>query len=137
MREPYFNEAGYEGLQGQEGSRRASGLYSERVFLRTRGFVVGALERVGRERKEEKEVVGEGPGSGLEGLEDVVRWVYWDPRGPGLLGEVIRDLEGVLRRSEQRSGEEVGREEEDGLTVVSKGVCIPLRRALERLRELM
>ncbi|RMY99778.1 hypothetical protein D0860_08214 [Hortaea werneckii] len=134
VREPYFNEAGYEGLQGQEGSRRASGLYSERVFLRTRGFVVGALERVGKEKKEE--VLG-AEGSGVEGLEDVVRWVYWDSRGPGLLGEVVGDLEGVLRRSEQRSGEEVGREEEDGLTVVSKGVCIPLRRALERLRELM
>ncbi|KAI7371784.1 hypothetical protein KC354_g325 [Hortaea werneckii] len=134
VREPYFNEAGYEGLQGTEGSRRASGLYSERVFLRTRGFVVGALERVGRE-----EMVG--GGSGVEGLEDVVRWVYWDPRGPRLLGEVIGDLEGVLGRSEGRRGgeeEEEGPErEEDGLTVVSRGVCIPLRRALERLRELV
>ncbi|RMY84074.1 hypothetical protein D0862_11511 [Hortaea werneckii] len=131
--EPYFNEAGYEGLQGTEGSRRASGLYSERGFLRTRGFVVGALERVGKDEGEE----GGGGGSGLEGLEDVVRWVYWDPRGPRLLGEVIGELEGILERSERRGGEEVGEKEEDGLTVVSKGVCIPLRRALERLRELL
>ncbi|GAB1737011.1 hypothetical protein NU219Hw_g374t1 [Hortaea werneckii] len=134
VREPYFNEAGYEGLQGTEGSRRASGLYSERVFLRTRGFVVGALERVGKGEGEEN--VG-GGGSGLEGLEDVVRWVYWHPRGPRLLGEVIGDLEGILERSEGRGGEEVGEKEEDGLTVVSKGVCIPLRRAMERLRELL
>ncbi|KAI6909931.1 hypothetical protein KC334_g3736 [Hortaea werneckii] len=42
VREPYFNEAGYEGLQGTEGSRRASGLYSER------GLWLGRLRGLGR-----------------------------------------------------------------------------------------
>ncbi|KAK6409246.1 hypothetical protein LTR95_018334, partial [Oleoguttula sp. CCFEE 5521] len=41
--EPYFNEAGYEPLAGQSGSKRPSALYNERTFLRANGFVIGAV----------------------------------------------------------------------------------------------
>ncbi|TKA76212.1 hypothetical protein B0A55_06595 [Friedmanniomyces simplex] len=123
VREPYFNEAGYETLAGLESSRRPSALYSERTFLRARTFVLTALGRVGRDGT----VAG---ARDLEGLGEVVRWEYYAEGGPGLLGKVIKDVEAVLERSE-KGGEEV-----DGLTVMSKGACIPLRRVLGRLKEL-
>ncbi|KAK5130093.1 hypothetical protein LTR08_002481 [Meristemomyces frigidus] len=126
VREPYFNEAGYEHLRGLEGSRRASGLYSERTYLRARTFVITALERV-------PGVAGEGP-KGLEGLEVVIEHLYRSPSGPRLLGKVVEDLQLVLEKSESASGGGGG--EPDGLTVMSRGVCIPLRRVLERLRGL-
>jgi ubiquitin-conjugating enzyme E2 O len=64
------------------------------------------------------------------GLEDVIRWVYHDSRGPKLLAATIKNVEEALEKS-QSDGEL------DGLTVMSKGACISLRRVLERLRELV
>ncbi|KAK3622714.1 hypothetical protein LTR56_022007 [Elasticomyces elasticus] len=119
VKEPYFNEAGYEALAGLEESRRPSALYNERVYLRARGFVVVALRREGGEAR------------GLEGLRDVVGWCYGEG-GLGLLEKVIEGVVGVLERSEEGGGGE----EVDGLRVVSKGVCIPLRRVLGSLMEL-
>lgn len=120
VREPYFNEAGYEPLVGLESSKRPSAVYSERVFIRSKTFLLAALRGL-REGDE---------GSAVEGVEDVLRWVYKDGQGPKLLEVVIKEVEEVLQRSE---GE---RMETDGLTVMAKGACIPLRRVLERLREL-
>ncbi|TKA28804.1 hypothetical protein B0A54_15993, partial [Friedmanniomyces endolithicus] len=122
VKEPYFNEAGYETLAGLESSRRPSALYNERTFLRARTFIITALARVGKD--------GSARGRNLEGVGDVVRWEYYDDGGPRGLEKVIEDVEGVLERSE-KGGEEV-----DGLTVMSKGACIPLRRVLVRLKEL-
>ncbi|KAK1072177.1 hypothetical protein LTR74_002751 [Friedmanniomyces endolithicus] len=122
VKEPYFNEAGYETLAGLESSRRPSALYNERTFLRARTFVITALARVGKE--------GVATWRDLKGVGDVVRWEYYDEDGPRGLQKVIQDVEGVLERSE-KGGEEV-----DGLTVMSKGACIPLRRVLVRLKEL-
>ncbi|KAK0884011.1 hypothetical protein LTR87_002232 [Friedmanniomyces endolithicus] len=122
VKEPYFNEAGYETLAGLESSRRPSALYNERTFLRARTFVITALARVGKD--------GVATGRDLEGVGDVVRWEYYAEGGPRGLENVIKDVEGVLERSE-KGGEEV-----DGLTVMSKGACIPLRRVLVRLKEL-
>lgn len=120
VKEPYFNEAGYEPLAGLESSKRPSALYSERTFLKARTFVITALTRTNDSR------LGP-PARDLEGLESVVRWLYEVPGGPRLIDKVVRDLEEVLRRSE------VGGEEPDGVAVMSRGLCIPLRRALDRL----
>ncbi|KAK5126045.1 hypothetical protein LTR85_011400 [Meristemomyces frigidus] len=122
VREPYFNEAGYEPLAGLESSKRPSALYSETTYLRARTFVITALSRL----QDDSDL----PGRSLEGLEDAVRWLYWAPDGPRLVDKVVLNLEEVLKRSE------AGDAEPDGLTVMSKGVCIPLRRVLERLRQL-
>ena len=121
VKEPYFNEAGYEPLVGLESSRRSSVLYSERVYLKARTFVIAALTRVRS---------GEGV-VGLEGLEDVVRWVYLEAGVPTLLDVIVADVEAVLERSERE-----GQEEDIGLLVMSKGACIPLRRVVKRLKEL-
>ncbi|KAK5108556.1 hypothetical protein LTR62_008213 [Meristemomyces frigidus] len=127
VREPYFNEAGYEHLAGLDSSRRAAGLYGERVSLRARGFVVVALE------DRASSGVDKAVLRGLEGFEDVVKWLYYAPAGPRLLGRVIEESEVVLSRS---ISPEEAVQEVDGVRVMSKGACIPLRRVLERLRGL-
>ena len=117
VREPYFNEAGYEPLASLESLRRPSAMYSERTFLRARTFVISALLRL-----------GSADAAGVEGLEHVLRWLYRDGSGPRLLHKTAEDVRTVLERSER------GSEEPDGLSVMSKGACIPLRRVLDRLR---
>jgi ubiquitin-conjugating enzyme E2 O len=117
VREPYFNEAGYEGLVGNEESKRPSALYSERVFLRAQGFLISAVEQTGTV-------------SGLAGMENVVRWLYRDEKGPRLLDVATRAVEKTLERSRGSTGEL------DGLTVMSKGACTSLSRVLEMLKGL-
>ncbi|KAF2207278.1 hypothetical protein CERZMDRAFT_13977, partial [Cercospora zeae-maydis SCOH1-5] len=116
VREPYYNEAGYEALVGDEASKRPSALYSERVFLRAKGFLITALT----------ELDTTDATTGLRGLEDVIRWTYHQESGPKLLQATIANVKEVLERSN-------GTAEADGLTIMSKGACIPLRRVLERL----
>ncbi|EMD01106.1 hypothetical protein BAUCODRAFT_62478 [Baudoinia panamericana UAMH 10762] len=118
VREPYFNEAGYEPLQGLESSQRPSALYNERTFLRSRTFVVSALRKL------------EDNGTGLEGVADVVAWNYKAAEGPRLIDRVVSATEDILKKSESADAEL------DGMTIMSKGACIPLRRVLERLRNL-
>ncbi|KAM3425732.1 hypothetical protein BST61_g7665 [Cercospora zeina] len=113
VREPYYNEAGYEALVGDAASKRPSALYSERGFLRAKGFLITALE-------------GLDTTTGLIGLKDIIRWTYYQESGPKLLQATIANVKEVLERSN-------GTEEADGLTTMSKGACIPLRRVLERL----
>ncbi|KAK4626991.1 putative ubiquitin-conjugating enzyme E2 25 [Fulvia fulva] len=117
VREPYYNEAGYEALVGSEASKRPSALYSERIFLRSKGFLITALANTDT-------------ASGLKGLEDVIGWLYRHSAGPKLLDEAVKTVEEVLRRSEG------GGAEPDGLTVMSRGASVSLRRALTRLQEL-
>lgn len=116
VREPYFNEAGYEPLAGLESSKRPSALYSERAYLRSRTFVIKALTWMQSEEA--------GTGTAIEGLQDVVRIVY---KVDGMLARVVRDVEDVIQKSESGTGEP------NGLTVISKGACIPLKRIRDRL----
>jgi ubiquitin-conjugating enzyme E2 O len=116
VREPYFNEAGYEPLAGMESAKRPSALYSERAYLRSLTFVIKALMWVASEQG--------GSGTPVEGLVEVLKKVY---KEDVLLRRVVGDLEGVIERSES------GLEEADGLRVVSKGACIPLKRIREQL----
>ena len=122
VREPYFNEAGYEPLVGEESSKRPSRLYNERVYLRSRFFVLQAVKWLDSEQGDS--------GTSIEGVEDVVRWLYKASDGPELLEKVVADVEAVLEKSES------GGEEPDRLSIISKGACIPLRRVRDRLREL-
>lgn len=124
VREPYFNEAGYEPLAGLESSRRPSVLYNERTFLRSCGFLISAVAAVKQD-----------PPStlpGLHALHDEIRWLYTDARGPKLLTTALSKVEKVLQNSDKEE-----KVEPDGAAVMSKGACIPLRRVLDRLRSLM
>jgi len=122
VKEPYFNEAGYEHLAELEASKRPSALYSERTYLRAKGFAITALARLAGSNSDKA--------SGLEGLESIIRWSYTSPGGPRLIDKLVKDVEHVLGRSDQST------QEYDGLTIMSKGACIPLRRVLERLKQL-
>ncbi|KAM0718516.1 hypothetical protein Q7P37_005586 [Cladosporium fusiforme] len=121
VREPYFNEAGYEPLAGLESSKRPSALYNERTFLRSSGFLISAVDAV----KKETQLAG------LEALRDEVRWLYVHSEGPKLLRTALDRVEGILQRSDQEE-----KVEPDGATVMSKGACIPLRRVFDRLGNL-
>jgi ubiquitin-conjugating enzyme E2 O len=120
VREPYYNEAGYEMFVGEEANKRPSALYSERVFIRAKGFLITALEETTT-----------GLVSGLKGLEDIVQWLYWEEAGPRLLDATLAQVEEVLEKSDHAVGGEP-----DGVTLMSKGACIPLRRVLARLQAL-
>ncbi|KAK3056696.1 hypothetical protein LTR09_002489 [Extremus antarcticus] len=123
VREPYFNEAGYEPLAGLESSKRPSALYNERTYLRANSFLVRAIDWINSPEDDS------GCAS-IDGVKDVVRWLYKDADGKKLLKRRIEDVEAILEKSEGSTAES------DGLTSMSKGACIPLRRALARLKEL-
>lgn len=114
VREPYYNEAGYEALVGTEESKNSSSLYSERVFLRAKGFLITALTKLDS-------------APGLSGIEDIIHHLYREKSGPKLLDCAIDDVEEVLKKSD-------GAVRSDGLTIMSKGACIPLRRVLDSLK---
>jgi len=121
VKEPYFNEAGYEPLAGLESSKRPSAIYNESTFLKARAFVMTALSRLIQDGSHAQD---------LEGITDVVLWSYIASTGPRLIDKVVSDMEEVLRRSE------AGEAEHDSYSTMSKGACIALRRVLEKLHEL-
>lgn len=124
VRQPYFNEAGYEPLAGLESSKRPSALYNERTFLRSSGFLISAVEGVKNNSKL----------AGIEGLREEVRYLYVQPDGPKLLHTAVERVEDILQQSDKEEKVEL-----DGavMNVMSKGACIPLRRVLDRLRSLI
>jgi ubiquitin-conjugating enzyme E2 O len=123
VREPYFNEAGYEPLAGLESSKRPSALYNERTFLRSSGFLISAVAAVKANSKL----------AGLEALHEEVKWLYVQQDGPKLLHTAVEKVEDILRHSDKEEKVEL-----DGavINVMSKGACILLRRVLDRLKSL-
>jgi ubiquitin-conjugating enzyme E2 O len=124
VRQPYFNEAGYEPLAGLESSKRPSALYNERTFLRSNGFLISAVQAV----------KGNSKLAGIEGLRDEIRYLYVLPDGPKLLHTAVEKVDDILQRSDKEEKVEL-----DGATidVMSKGACIPLKRVLDRMRGLI
>ncbi|SLM38061.1 Ubiquitin-conjugating enzyme/RWD-like [Lasallia pustulata] len=77
VKEPYYNEAGFDVLVGTEESRIPSIHYSERAYVMAKGFIIHALQHP------------------VGGLEDVIIWLYLLPDGPQLLRHVIAESEAV------------------------------------------
>ncbi|THX88634.1 hypothetical protein D6D05_01661 [Aureobasidium pullulans] len=121
VREPYYNEAGFEPLQGLPSINQNSVAYTERTYLRARAFLISPVSRLCR-----------GETAGLEGLENVLRWLYINSDGAKLLPKAIKAAHTILRNSEE--GAEV--EARDGLSVVSRGAALPLKRVVARLEQL-
>jgi ubiquitin-conjugating enzyme E2 O len=121
VREPYYNEAGFEPLQGLSSINQNSVAYTERTYLRARAFLISPVSRLGR-----------GETAGLEGLENVLRWLYTDADGAKLLPKATSAAHTILRNSED--GAKV--EARDGLSVVSRGAALPLKRVVARLEQL-
>ena len=95
--------------------------YTERTYLRARAFLISPVSRLGR-----------GETAGLEGLEHVLRWLYTDADGARLLPKAISAAHTILKNSEDGAKVEV----RDGLSVVSRGAALPLKRVVTRLEQL-
>ena len=67
---------------------------------------------------------------GAECFEDVLRWLYLHPSGPRLLGKAIKAGKDILANSQ------VAGAEKDGLTAVSRGAALLLKRVVDQLEEL-
>ena len=101
-------------------------LYSERTYLMARAFLEHAAEGISEGNSSLP--------SGLESLEDVVRWLYTSSDGPRLLRQAITAGQEVISRSESSNAS--GEEQRDGVQVMSKGACISLKRLLEKMATL-
>lgn len=79
VKEPYYNEAGFDVLIGSAESQVPSALYSEKVYVMSKGFVKTALTHP------------------PQGLTDVVQWLYLSSQpGPRLLRRILDDAKLLL-----------------------------------------
>ncbi|KAK8195849.1 hypothetical protein M8818_007000 [Zalaria obscura] len=124
VKEPYFNEAGYEPLQTLSSSRLASTVYTERTYLRARAFLLYAVSGLWH-------IPTLTPG--LNGVIDVLQWLYRTETGPMLLKKAVESGNAIVSISESTEARE---DQRDGLRLVSKGACLPLKRVLARLEGL-
>ncbi len=88
VKEPYYNEAGFDILMGSEESRTTSAQYTEKAFVLAKRFVKTALVQL------------------PEGIEDIIQWLYLPSQpGPHLLNLVVEESKTALARSIERIGE--------------------------------
>jgi ubiquitin-conjugating enzyme E2 O len=115
VKDPYYNEAGYDVHRQAQETRPNSALYTERSYFRTRAFIVHALT---------KDVAPFG---------EELKYLYRDESkgAPKLLDKAIDASKAVLERSAEDNDEE-----RDGLRKISLGATVMLKRQLEKLMEL-
>ncbi|KAK8157915.1 hypothetical protein IWX90DRAFT_421976 [Phyllosticta citrichinensis] len=114
VKEPYYNEAGYEVRQGTEETALSSAFYSEKAYFRARGFIMHGLKFVPEAFKHEME------------------WLYHQEDGPKLLEKAIDAAKDIVAQSE--SGNDGGKR--DGLRRISGGAVIALKRQLDGMEKL-
>lgn len=73
VKKPFYNEAGFEGYEGEGSYQVESALYSEKAYVMARGFVRYALC------------------NSVRGLEDCLAWLYLSKAGARGVGEVPAD----------------------------------------------
>ena len=83
VKEPFYNEAGYDVLVGTPESQIDSALYSEKALVTSKLFVLHALTH------------------SVGGFDDICKWIYLvqEPVGPKLLDKVLDDCDELLARS--------------------------------------
>lgn len=112
VKEPYFNEAGYEARVGSVEFQIPSALYSERVFLKSRSFIAQVLQHP------------------VGGFEDDIKALYLS--GPSLLERAIAEAiktVGISKRKETPPSPTD--------RAVSAGAIQPLRRQIENAVNLL
>ncbi|KAH8148835.1 uncharacterized protein LAJ45_07178 [Morchella importuna] len=125
VREPYYNEAGFNVYVGSKDATLNSALYSEKAFILARGFVKHVLQRP------------------VLGFEDEIKWLYMpgQSEGPELLKEVIKRAKEVVARSSaprKTEGVEVSAEVgSEGVGRVSAGALVLLEKHLEALEGIL
>ncbi|KAL9035581.1 MAG: hypothetical protein Q9180_004788 [Flavoplaca navasiana] len=128
VKEPFYNEAGFEALQGTAQSKPTSAVYSEKAYVLTRGFVAKALQNL------------------PDGCEDIIKWLYLPSHnGPALLRNVVADCQKFLQQDQHTLTEEetsalrrlnLERYHIDS-EKLSKGILILLRRMMPDLEDLL
>ena len=120
VKEPYYNEAGFEVRAGSADSQVPSRLYSERTYFVSRGFISFALTNPPK------------------GFEDVVHWLYKaeGEKAPRLLERAIEAANALVQNGEG-DGANKKLVSAGGLSEISKGALVMLKRqlaAMEKLR---
>ncbi|KAF9728860.1 hypothetical protein PMIN06_002447 [Paraphaeosphaeria minitans] len=115
VKDPYYNEAGYDVHRQAQETRPSSALYTERSYFRTRAFIVHALTK------------------DVAPFAEELRYLYRneDEGAPRLLDKAIEASKAVLERSAQDNDDE-----RDGLRRISLGATVMLKRQVEKLEEL-
>ncbi|KAF1848886.1 uncharacterized protein K460DRAFT_428281 [Cucurbitaria berberidis CBS 394.84] len=116
VKEPYYNEAGYDVHRSAPETKLSSALYTERAYFRARAFIHHALTNDITPFKEE--------------LEYLYRSQAND--APKLLDKAIEAAKETVQGS--ASGSEEG--ERDGLRKISLGASVMLKRQVEKLEAL-
>jgi ubiquitin-conjugating enzyme E2 O len=116
VKDPYYNEAGYDVQRSAPETRLNSALYTERAYFRARAFIHHALTNQVAPFAQE--------------LEYLYRSTA--PDAPGLLDKAIDAAKDVVERS-ANAGDEG---ERDGLRTISLGAVVMLRRQIEKLEAL-
>ena len=118
------DEAGFDVLIGSAESQVPSALYSEKVYVMSKGFIKTALTNA------------------PQGLADVIQWLYLSSQpGPHLLHRVVDDSKKLLTSTSTTSvvGSASGEMDERGFAraKLSTGASILLRRNIEGLEDFM
>jgi ubiquitin-conjugating enzyme E2 O len=116
VKEPYYNEAGYDVHRSAPETKLSSALYTERAYFRARAFITHALSNDVAPFKEELDYLYR---SEVE-------------HAPRLLDRAIDAAKEVVERS--ANGSEEG--ERDGLRTMSLGAIVMLKRQVEKLEAL-
>ncbi|KAF3918678.1 hypothetical protein AA313_de0206409 [Arthrobotrys entomopaga] len=124
VKEPYYNEAGFNVYLGAEEATVNANLYSERAYILSRGFVRRVLE------------------TQVHGLEDVLTYLY-DPRfnhGMQLLGEIVDKGKRIIQGSEgggylssSDSGPNLASTVTDGIPKLTEGALVLLKKTIASL----
>ncbi|KAL8734382.1 MAG: hypothetical protein Q9166_001580 [cf. Caloplaca sp. 2 TL-2023] len=127
VKEPFYNEAGFEALQGTAQSKPTSAVYSEKAFVLSRGFVATALKSL------------------PAGCADIIEWLYLpDKFGPCVLRDVVRDCQRFLQQEPPPTLEEATERQRLNLEryhidspKLSLGILILLRKYVPGLEDLL
>lgn len=121
VKEPYYNEAGYDVHREAPETKLNSALYTERAYFLARGFIVHALSHE------------------IHHFDNELKYLYLSRKdgAPRLLEKAIASAKEILERSLDGEGSEGGCGERDGLRRVSLGAAVMLRRQVEKLEKLL
>ncbi|KAL8775521.1 MAG: hypothetical protein Q9209_000017 [Squamulea sp. 1 TL-2023] len=127
VKEPFYNEAGFEALQGTAQSKPTSAVYSEKAFVLSRGFVLKALQSL------------------PDGCADIIERLYLPSRnGLSLLRTVVQDCQRFLQQEPPPTIEQAAEHQLLNLEryhidspKLSMGILILLRKMLPDLEDLL
>jgi ubiquitin-conjugating enzyme E2 O len=116
VKEPYYNEAGYEVHRSAPETKLSSALYTERAYFRARAFISHALS------------------NDVEPFQPELQHLYHCQAegAPQLLDKAIEAAKEVVERSASNSEND----ERDGLRTISLGAVVMLKRQIEKLEAL-